>query len=252
MKKKALLIALSVLLLAAMIAPAMAQKMDTGVKVGDWFKYKAKITLWESSDPFLPDGYMGPLTLADNNTDAIWYNVTDITPGDGGDNVTFTVQSNWKNGTVTTATVVENVSTANQNIFIIGANLTAPAMVSANYSFFGMMDYPARYLNSTFNFTNPESTRPTNRLEYTIDIFGSPYDYVMLWDRATGMRLYYENHGEVSGFGTPYNYTVVWELEDSSYPGLLIPDLTGPILLFTLMAITVPIVLLHRRKKLLI
>lgn len=38
------------------------------------------------------------------------------------------------------------------------------------------------------------------------------------------------------------------ELVDSSVDGLLIPDLTGPIILLTIMTITVPIVLLRRRK----
>jgi len=258
MKKIAVFAVLSILLLAAMVAPATA-KLGVGVKVGDWFKYEAKVTQWVSTMVFLQDGYIGPLSLYENQTDAIWYNVTDITPGDGGDNVTFTVQYDWKNGSVTYATVVENVSTANTAIFMIGANMTQGDMVSDTFDFLnlGMFQYPARYINTTFNFTNPEATRETNNLTYTLpNLLGASYDYVIHYDRITGMRLYYWNHGNVPeiAFGDPpqpaYEYTVVWELVDSSYPGLLIPDLTGPILLLTLMLMTIPIVLLHRRRKL--
>jgi hypothetical protein len=70
------------------------------------------------------------------------------------------------------------------------------------------------------------------------------------------MRVYYENHGVVPeidfGTGTPqpaYTYTVVWELVDSNVNGVLVPDLTGPILLLTSIAITIPIVIMHRRRK---
>ena len=250
MKKIAFLVALSVILLCAMVAPAMA-KLDVGVQVGDWFKYEARVTLWESEDPFLPPGYFGPLSLADNETNWILYTVTDITPGDGGDNVTFSITYNWKNGTETYGTLVQNVSTANTVIFMIGANMSEGDMVSDTWSFFGFFDYPARYINETIDFVNPNATRATNVLEYDIDIMGTPYYYLFYWDKATGMRLYYENHGEVPAlFTAAYNYTVVWELVESSVEDLFYPELTGPLMLLTLMAITIPIVFLHRRKKL--
>jgi len=207
---------------------------------------------------FLPEGYIGPLILAENQTNYILYEVTDITPGDGGDNVTFLVTYDWKDGSVTDATMEENVSTADQIIFMIGANMTEGDMVSDTYDFLGMgmFMYPARYINETIDFTNPNATRETNVLEYDINIFGAPYEYIFYYDKATGMRVWYWNHGDVPeidfGTGTPqpaYEYTVVWELVDSSVDGLLIPDLTGPILLLMTMAITIPIVILHRRKK---
>ncbi|MBN1357238.1 hypothetical protein JW988_00555 [Candidatus Bathyarchaeota archaeon] len=259
MKKIILPTGLSILLLLAMAVPALAQKELVGVQVGDWFKYKAEVTQWESTMEFLPDNYLGPLILAENQTDAIWYNVTDITSGDGGDNVTFAIQYDWTNGTVTYATMVENVSTANQMIFIIGANMTSGEMVSDTYDFLNMniFQYPARYINETIDFANPNATRETNVLEYDINILGAPYEYIFYWDKATGMRVWYWNHGDVPeidfGTGTPqpaYEYTVVWELVDSSVEDLLVPDFTGPILLLTLMTITAPKVFLHRRKKL--
>jgi hypothetical protein len=253
MKRKTILIAgLSMLLLAAMAAPAMA-KEDVGVAVGDWFQYEATITQWDTEMEFLPEGYLGPLTLADNQTDSIIYTVTDITPDDAGDNVTFEITYNWMNGSVTYATTVETVSTADQTIFMIGANMTEGDMVSDTFDFLnmGFFDYPARYITSTSDLPNPNATREINVLGYTIDIMGSIYDYVMWWDRITGIRVYYWNHGEVGAIDPQpaYTYTVEWRLVDSSVDGLLIPDLTGPILLLTIMSITVPIALLNRRRK---
>lgn len=258
MNKKLLLIPLLALLLSAIAAPVLAQKQLVGVQVGDWFKYEAQVTYWESTMEFLPDTYLGPLSLAENQTNYILYEVTDITTGDGGDNVTFSITYDWKNGSVTYGTSIENVSTANQGIFMIGANMTQGEMVSDTFDFLnmGQFQYPARYINETIDFTNPNATRETNVLEYDIDILGSPYTYKTYYDKVTGIRVFYENFGDVVALdfmGQPaYIYIVKWELVDSSVEGLLIPDLTGPILLLTIMSITVPVALIHRRKKIVI
>jgi len=250
MKKTILIVLLSVFLLSALTVPALAQDLDLGVEVGDWFKYEAKVTLWESEDPFLPEGFVGPLSLADNETNYILYTVTDITPVDGGNNVTFTITYDWQNGSETEGTLVEMVTTANENIFMIGANMEEGDMVSDEFSFFGFFDYPPRYINETIDFENPDGTRETNVLEYHVEMMGTPYDYIFMWDKATGMRLYYENYGDVGPiFTAAYEYRVIWELVESSVETLYIPDLTGPIMLLTLIAITIPIVL-HKRKTL--
>lgn len=250
MKKIILTVLLSVFLLSALTVPALAQSLDVGVEVGDWFKYEAKVTQWESDDEFLPEGFIGPLSLAENETNFILYTVTDITPVDGGSNVTFSVTYDWKNGSVTEETLVESVTTANTNIFMIGANMSEGDLVSDVWNFFDIMDYPARYINETIDFENPDGTRETNVVEYHLDVGGTPYDYTFYWDKATGMRLYYENYGDVPAiFTAAYEYTVIWELVDSSVETLYIPDLTGPIMLLTLIAITIPIVL-HKRKTL--
>jgi hypothetical protein len=68
LKKVVFLTGFAVLILLAMTAPVLAQPLDVGVQVGDWFKYEVKVTQWESTDPFLPDGYIGPLSLASNET----------------------------------------------------------------------------------------------------------------------------------------------------------------------------------------
>ncbi len=255
MKKTILLAALSLLLLSAMIAPVMAGPTDVVVQVGDWFKYEREVTEWDSTDPFLPEGYFGPLSLADNQTNYVLYTVTDITPVTepaAGTNVTFLITYNWKNGSETTETMVEHVSTANTNIFMIGANMNAPDKVSDAWLFFGFFDYPERDITRTFDYVNPIATRATNELNYTVDIFGSIYTYTMWWDKATGMRVYYENHGDVAAFGesAEYSYTVVWELVDSSIDDLIyVPEmLTTAVMLLIISASTASIVL-NRRKK---
>ena len=253
MKKTILIVLLSAFLVSAMAVPALAQDLEVGVQVGDWFKYETKVTQWESEMEFLPPDFFGPLTLADNQTNYILYTVTDITPVAGGNNVTFTVTYNWKNGSVTEGTYVETVSTANQQIFMIGANMEEGDMVSDTFDFLGMgfFDYPPRYLNASIDREYLDETRDTNVCEYYIEIFGTPYTYTNMWDKATGMRAYYENHGDVpeSMWSQAYTYTVVWQLVDSSVEGLVIPDLTGPVMVLTLIAVTIPIVL-HKRKTL--
>jgi hypothetical protein len=122
-------------------------------------------------------------------------------------------------------------------------------MVSDAYSFFGMIDYPARYINSTIDREYASGTRETNVLEYSMEIFGSPYDYVYQWDKETGIRVYYQAHGVVAAYEeTPeYSYTVVHTLVDSSIEDLVIPEFTGLIMLSLLVALTVPVVVYKRK-----
>jgi len=253
MKKTILVVLLSVFLLSAMTLPALAQDMTVGVSVDDWFKYEVKVALWESEDSFLPEGYFGPLSLADNETTSIVYTVTDITPVAGGNNVTFTITYNWKNGSVTEGSSTTPVTTAVGSLYTVltGANLEPGDMAIDTFSFFGMTEIPPQYINETIMVEYPDETRETNVLEYSApEMFGSFYDYKTHFDKETGIRVYYENHGEVAGFGgsNPYNYTLVWQLVDSSVENLYVPDLTGPAMLLTLVAVTIPIVL-HKRKR---
>lgn len=252
MKKTISIVLLSVFLLSALTVPALAQDFDLGVEVDDWFKYEVKVTQWVSDDPFLPEGYFGPLSLADNETNFILYTVTDILPVDGGNNVTFTITYDWKNGSVTEGSLVTPVSTgvASLSTVLTGANLEPGDMVIDTFSFFGMTEIPAQYINETIMVEYPDESRETNVLEYSApEMFGSLYDYKTHFDKETGIRVYYENHGDVAAFGasSAYEYTVVWQLVDSSVENLYIPDLTGPIMLLTLIAVTIPIVL-HKRK----
>ncbi|MGD9130625.1 MAG: hypothetical protein PVH73_03520 [Candidatus Bathyarchaeota archaeon] len=251
MKKTILIVLLSLFLISTLTVPALAQDMTVGVSVGDWFKYEHRVTRWESEDPFLPDGYYGPLTLADNQTNFIQYTVTDITPVAGGNNVTFEITYDWENGSVTTGSLVETVTVDNQNIYMIGANLEPDDIVSNTHDWLGMgfFQYPTRFINETIATEYPTATRDTNVCEYTLDLMGTPYDYIYRWDKATGMRSYYESGGDVaeSQWASAYNYTVVSELVDSSVAELAIPEFTGVIMLSLLIAITIPVVVYKRK-----
>jgi hypothetical protein len=236
-------------MLLVITVPVMAQPLDVGVQVGDWFKYEAKVTQWESEDPFLPEGFIGPLSLYENETNFILYTVTDLTPGAGGANVTFNVTYDWKNGSITEAPYTENVSTANAGIFMIGSNMTEDEMVSDTWLLLGFFQYPPRFINETILFENDDGTRETNVVEYPLNIFGNIYNYTMYWDKATGMRLYYENEGIVAALEqqAPYNYTVKWELIESSYATVYVPELTAPAMLLAFVATTVAVNIICRK-----
>lgn len=131
---------------------------------------------------------------------------------------------------------------------MIGANMTEGDMVSDTWDFFGFFTYPPRYINETILFENDDGIRETNLCEYHIDISGTPYDYTFYWDKATGMRLYYENHGDVPAlFTAAYEYNVKWELVESSIGTVYIPELTAPVMLLAFIAITVTIDIICRK-----
>ena len=260
-KKTALLVALSALLLSAMIAPVLAGPSDVVINVGDWFKYKWEVTRWISTDPFLPEGYFGALLLADNETNYILYSVTDITPSGDATNVTFLVTYNWKNGSETTDTMVESVSNTNtgqqgHRLIMIGADMSADEVVSESHDFLGMgfFVYPQRYINRTFDFANPTATRATNECNYTLDALNDSYNFTMWWDKATGMCIYYECHADCAALGgrgtAAYEFSLVGKLVDSSIDDIAyIPEaFTTAVMLVMLSASTVLIVLYRKRK----
>ena len=259
MKKTALLVALSALVLSAMIAPVLAGDSDVVIDVGDWFRYEWEVTRWISTDPFLPEGYWGSLLLADNETTSILYSVTDITPSGDATNVTFLVTYNWKNGSETTETMVESVSNTNtgqqgHRLILIGADMSAGEVISESHDFLdmGFFDYPQRYINRTFDFANPTATRATNECNYTLHIMDDVYNFTMWWDKATGMCIYYECHGNCAEFMTmaAYEFSLVGKLVDSSIDDIAyIPEaFTAAVMLVMLSASTVLIVLSRRGK----
>lgn len=246
MKKKALLVALSVLLLSAMAVPVLAQYSWTvGVKVGDWFLYKGTLISWSGTAPF-PPAYIEFLGTY-NTSDWMKYTVTAISVP----TVTFSVLTHWKNGTETTSTVEDNMYSSSE-LMVIGANLPNGTEIRQAYSLLDMWDMPARYLNQPIMLATPNGTRETNVAIHQSNIFGNIFNYTYHWDKATGIQVYFRTSTENSldQNGNTMNYDAKLELIDSS-SGVLVPDLTGPVVLLTLMASTVPIVL-HKRKRILI
>ena len=240
MKKIVLIAGLSLLLLAAIAHPAMAQ-WDIAIQEGDWFLYEGTLTRWISEEGFEFPPFYATYLQTYNESDWIKYTVEGIES----ENVTWSVMTHWTNGTETTATIMEN-TTSSSDIMVIGANLTQGAEIRPADMF---VDAP-RTLNASIMLDTSNGTKETNVLDYGYNFFGSDYAYKYYWDAMSGIQVYRETHGDASDFtsGAVYNYSSKLELVDSSL-GIVVPDLTGPILLLTLMSITIPVALLHRRKK---
>jgi hypothetical protein len=96
---------------------------------------------------------------------------------------------------------------------------------------------------------NNSITRELNVLNYTGFGIENEYDF----DAETGILVYMLTGGpEVSDFmsGGLVDYWAKMELVDSSIQELeVVPDLTGVIMISTILASTIPIALLRKRKR---
>lgn len=249
MKNKILLFVLSVLLLSAMAVPSMCQ-LTVGINVGDWFEYEGTLVSWvaDSGVPFPPNEYA--LILEEyNTTDWFRYTVTDIVD----DEVTFEILTHWSNGTETTSTLVDNMATS-FTMMVIGANLTEGYQIRPEYDWepdigFPLV-WPARILDPPIMLDVNNETRETNVLDWVHPPdFGYTHQ-IYNWDKETGIQVYYEVQSSATDYvsGGDYSYTAKFELVDSSY-GIVIPDLTGIVMLSALIAITVLIILLRPKKS---
>jgi len=245
MKKIILTVLLSVFLLSAMTVPALSQyDWDVGVEVGDWFLYEPTLISYESENVAFPPAYLEYLQTYDEAS-LMNYTVTDIT----GDIITFEVVYHWKNGTETTSTLEEDM-TSSESLMVIGANLPNSAEIRPAYSILDMWPMPARYLNESIMLETDTGTRETNVLDHDRNIFEQIYHHTYYWDKETGIQVYHAEHATdvLNQDQQAFSYECKIELIDSS-TGVVIPDLTGPVMLLTLIAITIPIVL-HKRKTL--
>jgi hypothetical protein len=238
-------------MLSAMAVPALAQyDWDVGIEVGDWFLYSGTLEHWEDygNETLFPPAYLEYLQVY-NESDWMRYAVTSITPGTGGDIVTFSVLTHWTNGTETTDTVDDNM-TSSQSMMVIGANLTDYTEVRPAYSIFGFWPMPARVLNESIMLVTDNGTRETNVLDHPSDIFGNVFYYTYYWDKETGIQVYFQNNGTdvTDQWFTPYSYRCKMELINSSL-GIVIPDLTAVVMLSTLFTMIIPIVLYRRKKR---
>jgi hypothetical protein len=230
MKKLILLAGLSMLLLCAMAVPAMADLGDVGIQVGDWFRWEPSMT-WEADEGVNPPFSASYLTWA-NNTDWVEYTATSVEDS----TVNYTVVTRLSNGTEVPSTASVNVTNsydANFGMLAISANLTEGTLVRTWGS--------PLTLNASFMLTTDNGTRETNVLDYVSTYSG----HNVYWlDKEVGILVY----RSVSSSTATYNYTYTLELVNSS-SGIISPDLTGPLLLLATMSITIPVALLHRRKK---
>lgn len=244
MKKIALLVALSMLLLSAMVIPGMAQyDWDVGVQVGDWFLYKGTLVYWESDEVEFPPTYIAYLQTY-NESDWIKYTITGIS----GYVVTFEVLTKWTNGSETTSTLEDDM-TSSTTLMVIGANLTNGEEIRPAYSLLDMWAMPARYLNESIMLNTPNGTREMNVLNHTSNIFDQLYHYTYYWDKITGAQVYFEEYATdvLNENQQMFSYRSKFELINSA-TGVVIPELAGPVMLSALMVITFSI-FAHKRKK---
>jgi hypothetical protein len=239
MKKAILLTGLAVLLLAAMILPVMSYEWDMGIQVGDYFTYETELIKWETDLVEFPPWWNPDLAVI-NDTDYVTYTVTGIE----GDFVNFTVYRMWNNGSDMTTALDYNL-TAGPGWMVIGANLTEGEEIRGTTQYYGPMTLNA----SKMRTYNNSVTRELNVLNYTGFGIDNEYDF----DAETGILVYMLTGGPaVSDFqsGGTVDYWARMELTDSNIDDLdIVPDLSGAILLLTMMSITVPIALLYRRKR---
>ncbi len=134
---------------------------------------------------------------------------------------------------------------------VIGANLTDSTEIRPAYSIepWGWA-MPARYLNESIMLDTDNGTKETNVLDHDSNIFDQIYHYTYYWDKETGIQVYYESYA-TNVFNQdfqPFSFKSKFELVDSSL-GIIVPDLSGIVMLSELIAITI-LVVLYKRKEL--
>jgi hypothetical protein len=178
--------------------------------------------------------------LAINETESVTYTVTSIDENW----VNFTEYRMWNNGSDLTTTLDYNL-TAGPGWMVIGANLTQGDEIRGTTQYYGPMTLNA----SKMRTYNNSITRELNVLNYTGFGIENEYDF----DAETGILVYMLTGGpEVSDFmsGGLVDYWAKMELVDSSIQELeVVPDLTGVIMISTILASTIPIALLRKRKR---
>ena len=255
-RKTALLASLlSMFLLSAMTVPALSQyDWDVGIEIGDWFYYIPTFIVYESENVTFPPPNLEYLQMYDE-TSWMNYTVTGITPGDGGDVVTFDLVHHWKNGTEITSTVDDNM-TSSQSLMVLGANLANYTEIRPEYN---ISDWPmpARYLNESkiliINAASYTGPREVNVLKHDSNISDQIYHHLYYWDKETGIQVYHEETASYIPAETMGNFCYILKVEllDSAldYIGVLVPEFTGLISLLSSMAITIPLAILIRRRK---
>jgi len=248
MKKTILIVLLSVFLLSAMTVPALSQDVTVGVSVGDTFKYVSTLVMWESDAVAFPPTYLEWLQTY-NESDWMEYAVTGI----DAENVTFEVTTHWTNGTETVATMEEDI-TSSQTMMVIGANLEEGTEVRAAWTepTWGI-EYAARILEAPVTREYESGSREANVVIYDQDIFGNIFSYEYLFDKETGIQVYYQNSAiDVMDMSSnTYSYNATLELVETNVADwTVIPEFpTGTVMLLIFIAVTVSIDL-YRRKTL--
>jgi hypothetical protein len=240
MKKKIVLLTLfSVFLLSAMTVPSLSQ-WTVGVKVGDWFLYESTLVEYEG-EPFPPNEYM---TFLQTYNDSDWQKLT--VTAVSGTTITFESVTHWKNGSDTTTTIEEEITTSSE-LWAIGANLTVGEEVRPEDTFWG---WPARIINETINTEYDGLIRETNYVPWSF--MGGPegdwpFNYEYYFDKETGILVKYVAAAELYQETGDVTFLAVNELVDLNV--WVIPEYpTVTVMLLAFVAITVSIGLYGRKK----
>ena len=245
-KKNVLTVLLSVFLLSALVVPALSQyDWDVGINVGDTFRYVGTLLTWGGTAAF-PPMYLEYLQTY-NESDWIEYAVTGIDT----EIVTFEVTTHWTNGTETMATMDENM-TSSMAPLVIGANLTEGTEIRAAYTdpTWGIQ-YDTRILGTPIMRDYDSGPKETNVLIYDQNIFGNIFHYEYFFDKATGIRVYYQNSGtNVMDMNMDtYTYNCTLELVETNVADWVVPEFSaGTTMLLVFVAVTVTVGLYGRKK----
>lgn len=237
----------SVFVLSAMIVPALSQyDWDVGIEVGDTFKYKGTLVLWEGDGSFPPTSSLEYLQTY-NESDWLEYKVTDVEELI----VTFEVTTHWKNGTETVSTLEENM-TSTTPLTVIGANLTEGTEIRPENTFFGQ-PMPARCLNASIMREYESGPKETNVMIWDWNFFDVVYHYEYLFDKETGIRVYFQSSA-TDAFDMSENifsYNATLELIETNMEGwTVIPEFpTDTVMLLIFVAVTVSICILQKKTK---
>ena len=172
--RKVLLAALfSVFLLSMSVAPVLSKSV-VGVHVYDFFTYSFRVEQTTTSDGFRVVPAPLQVYLVWNETDSVTKTVTGVS----GSNVTFDVQTVYRNGSLVMRTEVENVTRPSVFYPIIAANLNVNDSVKpGGFCVDAVVLKPYSYVSREACFTN-----------YTLGYLFFA-NFVYLWDRATGILV---------------------------------------------------------------
>jgi len=183
MKKKILLMVLSILLLCSMsVMLVNAQTGTVGVSAGDWFKYEINAN-WSSDNQSatIPD-------IIEQMNVMEWTNIsiTDIS----GPTVSYGGTMRFKNGTEITVPQVYDIDEGSLSIigfFFISPNLGANDLASSNVVFGDMV------INETVIRSYPDGSRETNHVsishENTTNGKTEIVSMDFYWDRSSGVMV---------------------------------------------------------------
>lgn len=173
MRKVLLAVLFSVFLLSMSVAPVLS-KSGVGVHVYDFFTYSFSVEQTTTSDGFRVVPIPLQVYLVWNETDSVTKTVTGVS----GSNVTFEVQTVYRNDSLVTHIEVENVSNPSMFYPVIAANLNVNDSIKPG----GF--YVDAILLKPYSYVSREACL----MNYTL-VYPFPVTFEYLWDRATGILV---------------------------------------------------------------